>query len=58
MLTEVEVGNEKKETPSDPSRFCKFARTPSNLPVLGSASLNEDFSSQGVKDCWEAAALT
>lgn len=58
MLTEMEAGNEKKEVSSDPSRFHKFIRTPSNLLVLGSASLNKDLSSQGVKDCWEAAALT
>lgn len=42
---------------SHPSGFRKFFRTPSKLLVLDSASLNKDFSSQGVKNYWEAAGL-
>lgn len=53
----MEAGKEKKEMSSDPSGFHKFVRTPSKVLVLDSASLNKDFSSQGVKNCWEAAAL-
>lgn len=54
----MEAGSKKKEISSDPSRFPEFVRTTFNLLILGSASKNMDFGSQGVKDCWEAAAVT
>lgn len=53
----MEAGKEKKEMSSDPAGFRKFVRTPSKLLVLNSASLHKDLSSEGVKNCWEAAAL-
>lgn len=58
VLIEMEVGSKKKKVSSEFSGFHKFLRTSSNCPVLGSASLIKDFSSQAVKDCWEATALT